>query len=151
MATLDDYLKGLKDFEKKYESIVKDAIKQNEGKIIGMVKLRLFNTGIDGSGKLIGHYTQLSKDLKKLSGQRSSFITLRDTGNWYRSMFLDLDNDKLILNASNWKTSKLIRNYGESILEFTEAEQLMIVQTIIEPAIIKAFPEYGIVNIYDED
>jgi hypothetical protein len=151
MTTLQQYITSLNIFEKNFPSIIKKIIRDNEGKILSMVKLRLFNTGISGSGYLIGEYSELTKKIKKRKNQRASFITLRDEGDFYKGMFIELQNDSVLLDSTDLKTRDLTLRYSSSILEFTEQEQQFIINSIIEPALLKEIPDFGIINIFDED
>lgn len=136
MSTLTQYIQSLKDLEANLDSIVNTAIKNKEGFILGLLKNRLFQTGISGDGSLIGYYAPSTVKDKRERGKRAAFITLRDEGDWYRGMFVIYDGTNVLINSSDEKTSSLIQEYGKSILELTEQEQNLVIDTIIEPAIL---------------
>lgn len=136
--SLQRYLYELTQFGLSLEEIIKNIVEKNEGKILFIVKNRLYNTGTDGSGKSITpSYTNYTIEKKSEKGQRRSFVTLRDTGLFYKGFFLELKKYVLLLSSTDEKTSSLINKYGEAILEFNDFEKEYIINTIIEPELIK--------------
>lgn len=140
MSTLDDYLNDLRQLSNNLNKIVESAIIKNEGLILQRLKLRLFNTGIDGSGKKITpEYSENTVAIKIQNNQRTSHVTLRDTGIFYASMYLDYDerNNQIFVDSDDPKKMFLIDKYGPDILGLTKEDQDFIIFSIIEPEIIK--------------
>jgi hypothetical protein len=143
MSTLDEYINDLEDLEANLDDIISKAIYSKEGMIVGLIKNRLYQRGLDGDNKLIGNYAASTEAVKRAEGKRASFITLRDEGLFYNGMFVDYANYIFNVRSSDGKTPSLIQKYGESILELTEQEQELLIYTIIEPAIIKHINDLG--------
>jgi hypothetical protein len=88
------------------------------------VKNRLYQYGVDGDGKeILPSYSRSTIETKKEKGQRTSHVTLRDTGLFYKGFYLELVQYDLILNSSDDKTSFLLNKYGRAVLEFTRQEK----------------------------
>lgn len=116
---------------------IDEILKKNEGTIVGMLKLRLYNYGTDGNYDLIGLYAPSTIERKKSSGQKYNFITLRESGSFYAGMFLETSNAEYEINSRDSKTSYLVDAYGESILELTPKQQFDVIENIIEPELQK--------------
>jgi hypothetical protein len=137
--SLQRYLLELYQFELSLEKEIRKIIKRNESTIIGLVKNRLYQHGVDGSGKKITpDYSQSTINRKREEGKRTSHVTLRDEGLFYSGFYTELTKDYiLLLNSSDDKTSLLVNKYGGAILEFTRQEQQYILNEIIDPGLEK--------------
>jgi hypothetical protein len=120
------------------EPVIRKIIKDNKGKILSIIKLRLYRKGIDGDGKsILPDYSVATTKEKKGKRQITSHVTLRDTGEWYGSFYVVYENGEIKVNSNSSKTIQLTEKYGDSILEFTNQELEHIILSIIEPEIIK--------------
>jgi hypothetical protein len=120
------------------DPLVRKIIKDNRGQILTMIKLRLFNYGIDGDGnQILPDYTYSTIATKKRKRQRTSFVTLRDTGEFYGSFSVVYENEEISIQSSSDKAGALTSKYGNSILELTQDELTVILQGIIIPEIEK--------------
>lgn len=129
---LREYIRLLERTEDDIPDVIDEFVRKRSTYLVGNVKLRFWNYGIDGQGNFLGNYAPSTKERKERQGQRSSHITLHDTGNWWDSLFAIWDRDKedLSLDSTNVSlTSKLIdgegnwfKGYGEGIMEFTDEE-----------------------------
>jgi hypothetical protein len=140
MNELDSYLLDLRNLEQNLDSIISAAILKNEGLILQKLKLRLFNIGVDGSGrKLQPDYSKYTITLKKSNNQRTSHVTLRDTGAFYASMYLEYNqvSGSLFVDSDDPKYLELVSKYGPDILGLTIDEQRFIIFSIVEPAVQK--------------
>lgn len=148
MGDIDAYLFSLNKLTNDLDKIAADIIRKNSKYILATIKLRLWNYGVDAAGnKIMPEYKASTIKVKKAEGRRSSHVTLRDEGDFYRSMFLTVEQNKLFIGASDHITSTLISKYGPDILGLTEQEQRNIVDTMIEPEVIKilsALPDIGL-------
>lgn len=129
--SLQYYIVQLSQFEIKLADLIKEIVKANKGDILFKVKQRLYQTGRDGTGAEITPTYQASTiKRKKEQGRRSSFVTLRNEGLFYKGFYLELQGYTVVLNSSDSKTSHLIDKYGRAILEFTKQEQDFITSII---------------------
>lgn len=142
--SLQKYILDLQQFNLELPDVLRSIVKQNESKIIGLVRTRLYQKGIDGSGKEITPtYAKSTIEAKKEKRQITSHVTLRDTGLFYKGFYLELEKYNLILNSSDSKTSSLVSKYGEEILQFTKDEQFAITNGIIDPELNKFIAQLG--------
>jgi hypothetical protein len=142
-TTLDKYISDLENKGANLDKFLRDTIAKNESKIVGFIRTRLYQTGYDGDGNLIGYYTASTEAKKRDNNQRASHITLRDTGDFYRGMFAEYRPGQVFISSSDRKTPELISEYGDGILELTELEQEIVMDTMIEAELIKYINELG--------
>lgn len=104
-------LSGLDINQEVRESIVdtKDAIKTlNQG--------QLFIGKRADDSYIYPDYTELTKAIKEAKGQPFDRVTLEDTGAFYDSIQIDVKSDTFDIDATDSKTNKLTKKYGEKIL-----------------------------------
>lgn len=141
--SIEEYIAKLKIFEKDLPKKVDEIIMANKSFITSMIKLRLYNYGTDGNDKLIGRYSRNTIPIKIANNQKTSFITLRDQGNFYKGMFLYSKQGEYSVDSTDRKTDMLYEIYGRAITEFTNKQQNDIVVNIIDPDLQKYLDELG--------
>lgn len=133
-----DYINFLNKEADGIENLIKKIIQDNSGKILSIIKLRLYQKGIDGDGNAITPEYALGTIVnKKGKNQITSHVTLRDSGSWYKSLYVYYEDGYILTNSNQVKTIELVEKYGNSILEFTNDEIKLIIDSIIEPEILK--------------
>ena len=113
-----------------YEAEIIDTVTEDQ----------LFDKGIDGTGKKIEpSYTLFTQEIKKEKGHPTNRVTLKDTGDFYDSIFMEKTKFPIFLNARDKKTSKIAEKYGEFVLDLTKDNKDQIVQDYIKEDIQEAF------------
>lgn len=116
--TLHEMQRKLNRFDIRRE--VQDVIISTEKDITDLNRRQMF-AGIRSSGTEIkpayAPYTVLVKDQK---GQPSDRVTLKDTGDFYDSMFVDVNSATFDIDASDPKTDALVKKYGVRIFGLTK-------------------------------
>ncbi len=150
MREINNYINTLVKIENQLPEIIEDIILKNQGKILSLIKQRVWNFGIDADGNLIiPSYKDITIEIKKFEGKRSSHVTLRDTGNFWKGVYLFVEENMLFVDSKDPKTPSLIEKYGESILGLTIQEQNILIYEIIEPEIQKRLnqlPDFDILT-----
>lgn len=134
---INSYIKKLNDAADNMDAYIKDIVIKNQGTLLGQIKLRLFNKSEDAYGNKLGPLAESTKKRKKREGKRASFVTLRDSGDWYASMFIDFKDGSILVDASDWKTDLLEDIYGEGILGLSDKETELFVDSTLEPELEK--------------
>lgn len=123
---LSDSVAWLKTFTPKTKTEILDMIREDQ----------LRKKGIDGDGNVIGYYsyvTELINPRKKFN----THYTLFDTGEFYRSMFVTVLQDRIEINADGDKGDEnLFVKYGSEIIKLTD-ENLSILKDVVKEAYIK--------------
>lgn len=107
--------------------------------ILRPLKLRLFNFGVDGTGKKITPPINPGyQKRKRKRGFRAAFVSLRLTGQFYQSMFVTSKQGEIVVGSGDepGKVSDLLNKYGEDILTLTIEEQQNVIKEI-EPDLEK--------------
>ena len=142
--SLDAYLSDLRNLESNLEKEINAIIDEKQGFLVGLIKNRLFQKGIDAKGKkILPDYKPSTIKRKKEDHQRTSHVTLRDKGDFYAGIFVEFKNWVITSDSLDGKTDSLISKYGTDILGFTQEEQDQIVFSIIEPRIEKILNKLG--------
>lgn len=138
IRNLEYRLRKFKDYLPKY---LAEIIKQKEDVIVNTIRNnQLYRRGINGKGQKIMSYapyrpSTIKKKLRK--GQPTTRVTLRDTGEFHRSMFLVFDNDGFYITSSNDVTPHLVKKYGDSIFRLTDENLNRILKSHIRKELVK--------------
>ena len=98
---------------------------------------QLYSQGIDSKGVQLGEYSIYTKGLKQNKGQRTDHITLKDTGEFYKSFSIRLEGSSFRIIADGQKEdTNLFKEYGIDILGLTQ-DSMSVVVTAAVPIIQK--------------
>jgi uncharacterized protein YcbX len=75
--------------------------------------------------------------MKKLKGQPTTRVTLRDTGAFHESMFVVFDSEGFYITASDEKTGALVAKYGEEIFRLTDKNLTRIIRVHVRKELVK--------------
>lgn len=143
MKRLKDLIYKLKSFEREIKDAIERTLKDNEYIILEMnTEDQLYERGIDRFGRQIAEYAPYSPitiEIKKLKGQPTGRVTLRDEGDFHASFYIEYTSDGFEIKASDWKTDMLVKGYGEGILGLADDNFKDLAQNYIAPAIIQTF------------
>lgn len=143
MRRLQELIDKLRSFENEIFNAIETVIRENEDIITEMnSEDQLFEQGIDRNGTSIASYAPYSPitiELKKLKGQPTSRVTLRDEGDFHYSFFIEFSQTGFEIKASDWKTGHLVKGYGETILGLTNENFRDLAVNYVAPEIIKLF------------
>ena len=143
MEKIDDLLKRVVKFNDELTSgrLVQKIIWDNEAYIIDMnAEEQLFEQGINRLGVDImdyAPYSPLTIAIKEEKGQPTNRVTLRDTGDFEASFFLEVGDKQFEIKASDFKTEDLIKKYGRQILGLTDENIAALIWQYIFPDLIK--------------
>lgn len=116
---------------------IKRIIEENDAYIIDMnVEEQLYEHGINRMGVNISDYAPYSPvtiEIKRIKGQPYDRVTLRDEGDFHSSFYIEADNQKFEIKASDDKTDFLIKKYGRQILGLTRENLAELIWEYILP------------------
>lgn len=140
-ATLRNLEYRLRAFKDNLPMYLEDIIHDKEDVIVSAIADdQLYRRGINGRGEKIMSYmpyTAKTIQNKKRKGQPTTRVTLRDTGAFHKSMFVVFDSEGFYITASDEKTEKLIKKYGEEIFRLTDKNFTRIIQSHIRKELVK--------------
>ena len=105
----------------------------------GISEEQLFEKGIDGVGRKLPGYSPLTISIKRSKGQPIDRTTLRDTGDFHRSITIKASGDFIVVESDDPKAGDLIRRYGIDILKPTTENIKDFYNDYIEEELRKEF------------
>ena len=110
---LNGYENALKDFGDK-------LMRSREVKILmESFQIDNFQSGVMPTGLQIGNYDKSTVAKKKKEGREYDFVTLYDTGEFYKSIYAAYGSDTIYIDSKDPKLEKIQAQYGQ-ILGITE-------------------------------
>ena len=143
MKRITDLRKRVADFNEALTSgrIIQNIIWDNEAYIVDLnAEEQLFEQGINRLGVEISDYAPYSPvtiAIKEAKGQPTNRVTLRDTGDFEASFFLEVGDKQFEIKASDFKTEDLIKKYGRQILGLTDENIAALIWQYIFPDLMK--------------
>lgn len=120
---------------------IQRIIMDNEAYIVDLnAQYQLYEEGINRLGVSImdyAPYRPLTIAIKEQKGQPTNRVTLRDTGNFESSFYLEVSDKQFEVKASDWKTETLIKKYGRQILGLTDDNISSLIWDYIYPDLIE--------------
>lgn len=121
--------------------LISKVIIDNEDIIVYLnAQEQLYEKGINALGVHISDYMPykpLTIRIKKMKGQPTDRVTLRDEGDFEKSFYLSVNNKEFEIKASDWKAEDLVKKYGKDILGLSEDNINELVKEYIVPAILE--------------
>lgn len=143
MKKLDDLISRLKNFEDEIIKVIEEVVRENDNIILDMnAEDQLFEKGITRKGVEIASfapYAPLTIEIKKMKGQPTSRVTLRDEGDFHHSFYIEYQSDGFRITASDWKTYDLKEKYGKDIFGLTDDNFHEFASSYVKPALEELF------------
>jgi hypothetical protein len=97
---------------------------------------QLYNKGIDSTGTLLsdigGGYSFVTKEYKSERGVPYDRVTLKDTGDFYKSWRVYITGNLIRIQANTMKDEDLQDRWGDNILGLTEESKGKLVRFAID-------------------
>ena len=124
---------------------IQRIITDNEAYIVDMnAEIQLYEEGVNRLGVSImdyAPYRPLTIAIKEEKGQPTNRVTLRDTGDFESSFYIEVGDRQFEIKASDWKTEAFIKKYGRQILGLTDENILSHIWDYIYPDLMKKAKE----------
>ena len=119
---------------------LRDIIVDNEHIIVSMnAQQQLYEQGVNTYGVPIMDYmpyTPYTIEIKTIKHQPTDRVTLRDTGDFHESFYVETTDTQFVVKASDWKTEKLIKKYGRQILGLTRENLQELIWQYVYPELL---------------
>lgn len=125
---------------------LENTILDNENIIVEMItQQQLYEQGIEGRGIEISSYapyaeSTIRKKIKK--GQPTNRVTLKDTGDFYKSLRIEFDDKGFYIASNDFKSPYLLEKYGPTIFRLTNENLKTLIHKYIRPALTVKLKEY---------
>ena len=135
MATIREVFRLVENFTQSQEKIMNDCVNNSSETILDANRDQLFS-GKDKQGKeIIPEYTPTTIAIKKEKGQPTDRVTLKDTGEWHRSLFMKTESNKIFIDSDHELTDKLLEKYdrgNDTILGIPQNKKTDINESIMD-------------------
>lgn len=137
--SIKNLLFRLRKFDAVLNAELRNEIFDNEDLIIRMViENQLYEKGIEGRGIEISSYMPYRPRTiirKRKKGQPTNRVTLKDTGEFYRSLHLEMDSDGFYIKSDDDKAQYLLKKYGTTIFRLTNENLSYLIREKIRPSL----------------
>lgn len=143
MEKLDTLINKLTNFEQSLYDIVRRAIRDNEQFIVSLNALQM-DRGLRSDNSVITPtYEILTVKLKKAKSQPYDRVTLRDSGKFYKSLYIEYHSDhiRIYTDESEPYFRDLRPKYGNAIYGLTPEDIKLVAQRFVLPRIKKYFKD----------
>lgn len=131
----------LRRFKDSLDELLAEIIKEKEDVIISaVVDDQLFRRGVNGKDIKIWSYAPYAErtiQIKQKKGQPTTRVTLRDTGDFHKSVRLVQDAGGFYLTSEDKKVEHLRKKYGDEIFRLTNKNLGRILDAHIRRELIK--------------
>lgn len=140
-ATLRNLEYRLRAFKDSLPALLEEIVRDKEDVIIATITNdQLFRRGVNGRDEKIMDYmpyrpSTIRRKLKK--GQPTTRVTLKDTGEFYESMFVVFDSEGFYITSNDDKAKGLVEKYGSTIFRLTNKNFTRILRSHIRKELIK--------------
>lgn len=134
MDKIENLIQSLESFLHEQNHYIEEAIKRNSAIIVESNVFQMYELGQKRTGKSITPpYSPAYKKVKQRKGQRTDHVTLRDTGAFHASLYVDYFNEGFEIKAKDFKTPFLVNRYSPDILGLKDDSLKAICDEFITP------------------
>ena len=134
-ASLRNLTYRLRAFRDNLPLVLEEVIRDKESVIVSAIADdQLYRRGVNGKDvKIMSYapYRPRTIAIKKRKGQPTTRVTLRDKGNFHKSMYVHFDTDGFYVNSKDSKTELLVKKYGVEIFRLTDKNFTRLVRVHI--------------------
>ena len=140
-TTLRNLEYRLRAFKDNLPELLEEVVRDKEDVIIAAITNdQLFRRGVNGRDEKIMDYMPYRPGTirkKQKKGQPTTRVTLKDTGEFYKSMFVVFDSEGFYITSNDDKAKYLVKKYGDTIFRLTDKNLTRILRSHIRKELVK--------------
>lgn len=141
-ASIKNLVYRLRKFKPVLEDALKEEIERYQDFITDSIRIQL-DMGIDGYyDEIRPPYAPRTIKRKIKKGQPTDRVTLKDTGKFYDSLYLEFDESGFRILSNDEKAKYLIAKYGSPILRVDNENFNRFLWFYIRPALAERMKDY---------
>lgn len=141
-ATIRNLEYRLRKFKPVLEKALQEEIERHEDVITDLIQTQLW-MGLNGYGnEIMPPYTYTTVRYKKRQQQPFDRVTLYDTGDFYKSLKVEMDADGFRIVSDDKKAKDLLDRYGENVLRLMNESLTELIRVYLRPALAKRMKDY---------
>lgn len=113
----------------------REAIVDTENEIVDFNREQLYEGVRSDSSKIEPEYAEITKIIKAAKGQPYDRVTLKDTGDFYAGMNVDVNTNSYDVSSTDDKTVKLVTKYGEQIFGLESKNKVTYINQFLRPVL----------------
>lgn len=133
MTTVEDMLNRVRKVDLDFET--EESINDVRDVYVKEQREQLYTGKLSTGEPIEPEYSDQTVRSKKRKGQPFNRVTLKDTGEFYKNIFLDVREDIFVIDSADPKTDKLVEKYSEDIFGLNERRTNTFVKEL-EPVFI---------------
>lgn len=122
------------------EDIVYNSIYDTARGYVEKQRLQMYE-GKNSDGTDRPPYAAMTVAIKTRKGQRVDVVTLKDTGDFYKSLFIDIRQDTFVISALDPKTLKIVDRYGDIVFGLMGPWKQMYIVENLMPRFVELMEE----------
>jgi hypothetical protein len=95
-------------------------VQSMEVDMVEMEQKRMFEGLLSTGEPTTPYYTPFTVAIKTAKGQPTDRVTLKDTGDFYNAMFVEVIGDSVVFDSKDYKSEDLKDKYGETIFGLSD-------------------------------
>lgn len=107
-----------------------DTLDAKAREIASQQRDQLFQGRTSKGTQIKPKYRPRTIQIKKKKGQPTDRVTLKDTGDFHKAVFLDVRQDTLVLDSADSKAQKLIDKYDPGIFGLDKTSRVELKPTL---------------------
>lgn len=131
----------LRAFKDNLPQLLEEVVRDKEDVIIAAITNdQLYRRGVNGRDVKIMDYEPYAISTirrKQKKGQPTTRVTLKDTGEFYESMFVVFDDEGFYITSNDDKAKYLVKKYGKAIFRLTDKNLTRILRSHIRKELVK--------------
>lgn len=140
-GTIRNLTNRLRKFKDILDEELQDAIIACTPEITDAIREQMYN-GVDGSmNEIKPPYTARTVKNKIRKGQPTNRVTLKDSGDFYKSLVVIADHRGFIVSSEDPKVNLLVEKYGDKIFMLSDFNFTEIVREQIRPILQQRIKE----------
>lgn len=140
-TTLQNLEYRLRAFKDNLPQLLEEVVRDKEDVIIAAIANdQLYRRGVNGLDVKIMDYEPYAISTirrKQKKGQPTTRVTLKDTGEFYESMFVVFDDEGFYITSNDDKAKYLVKKYGKAIFRLTDKNLTRILRSHIRKELVK--------------
>lgn len=140
---IDSLIEKLETFQREVDELVLATVEENKELVLDMnTETQLFEQGINSKGEKINPpYTPYTVKIKRILGQPTNRVTLRNEGDFHSKFYLKRAANEIEISSTDEKTEALVDKYGKEIFGLTRENLEELSEHYIKPALEKKLNE----------
>ena len=134
MTAVQDMLDLIHSIDIVFEA--EEAIHDTRTEYVNKQREQLFKGKNEEGQPIVPAYTPRTVAIKKKKGQPTDRVTLKDTGDFYKEIFLDTREKEFVIDSADPKAGQLIEKYGEKIFGLDETNQEAYVNNHLDDSFV---------------